>query len=215
MTNLWKLLPAIGEGCWSDTCQDVADCSIHRNTHSEGMSAWCWEGPPCWYSLYCMFGCKLDISRTIAAGNLMRWCWLGGPVTGWYNWQPSGKLHFLLKKGERILLMHFSTNMTLLVVSAWLGNKPTSLSSQVFFTQHTLPVIVDEAICVLRAVTWVCIRGLMMVCPFHWSRGRLCQQRRRIHKGTCVAWHTFILRSCLTSCENSKWTVNEIIFVGR
>jgi hypothetical protein len=25
------------EGCWPNTCQHVADCSIHRNAHSEGM----------------------------------------------------------------------------------------------------------------------------------------------------------------------------------
>jgi hypothetical protein len=41
--------------------------SIHRNAHSEGMSAW-WM-LSCWASLWCMFGCKVDISWTTAAGN--------------------------------------------------------------------------------------------------------------------------------------------------
>jgi hypothetical protein len=40
---------------------------------------------------------------------------------GGINRQPSGKLHFVLKKGQSFLLMHFTTKIALLLVSAWLG----------------------------------------------------------------------------------------------
>ena len=44
--------------------------------------------------------------------NIMRWCLLGGHLTGLYNRQPSGTLHFVLRKGLIFLILHFTTKMT-------------------------------------------------------------------------------------------------------
>ena len=56
-------------------------------------------------TLCCMFSCKLDISWTTAVGNppKKKMCFLilcgvdRGPWQGENNWQPSGKLHFVIK----------------------------------------------------------------------------------------------------------------------